>query len=81
MPISTKEDADAPIAIHTEAAKPPDAEDRSSLLSRALSFLQSPQVAARDYSAKRQFLLEKGLREQEIDSLLKDVVRTFSSGN
>ncbi|EKM80402.1 hypothetical protein AGABI1DRAFT_58155 [Agaricus bisporus var. burnettii JB137-S8] len=66
-------DSADPPAAHTEASKPSDTEDRSSLLSRAQSFLQSPQVAARDYASKRQFLQEKGLGEQEIDFLLKNV--------
>lgn len=71
---STMADSADPPAAHMEASKPSDTEDRSSLLSRAQSFLQSPQVAARDYASKRQFLQEKGLGEQEIDTLLKNVV-------
>ncbi|KXN83745.1 hypothetical protein AN958_00888 [Leucoagaricus sp. SymC.cos] len=49
------------------------ADDRSLLLSRARSFLQSPQVSGQDLLAKRQFLREKGIYEAEIDTLLRDV--------
>ncbi|KXN87977.1 Zinc phosphodiesterase ELAC protein 1 [Leucoagaricus sp. SymC.cos] len=51
------------------------ADDRSLLLSRARSFLQSPQVSGQDLLAKRQFLREKGIYEAEIDTLLRDVMR------
>lgn len=60
----------------SQAPEAPPAEDRPLLISRARSFLQSPQIAGQDIYSKRQFLREKGLRESEIDSLLQDVVRT-----
>ncbi|KAF8351626.1 hypothetical protein F5887DRAFT_938388 [Amanita rubescens] len=47
--------------------------DRSELLGRARSFLASPQVAHQDASIKRKFLAEKGLRDVEIDAVLREV--------
>ncbi|KAG6878582.1 hypothetical protein C0993_003037 [Termitomyces sp. T159_Od127] len=47
--------------------------DRSELLSRARGFLQSPQIMHQDAAAKRRFLLEKGLNENEIDGLLSEI--------
>jgi hypothetical protein len=52
--------------------------DRSELLGRARSFLASPQVAHQDVSIKRKFLTEKGLRDAEIDALLRDAVSHLS---
>ena len=52
----------------------PTTEDRSELLSRARGFLTSPQVYAQDLHAKRRFLTEKGLRDTEIDTLLRELV-------
>ncbi|KAF5363728.1 hypothetical protein D9756_000746 [Leucocoprinus leucothites] len=46
--------------------------ERSLLLSRAQSFLQSPQISGQDIFSKRRFLREKGLHEAEIDTLLHD---------
>lgn len=60
-----------PVTQFTGSAR---AEDRSLLLSQARSFLQSsPQITNQDTFSKRQFLLEKGLHESEIESLLRDV--------
>ncbi|KAG6830318.1 hypothetical protein H0H92_001253 [Tricholoma furcatifolium] len=53
-----------------ESLTPP---DRSELLSRARGFLQSPQINHQDAVAKRQFLLEKGLNEVEVDTLLREL--------
>ena len=53
----------------------PAAEDRSELLQRARSFLTSPQVLHEDLAAKRRFLLEKGLDDAEVESLLREMVR------
>lgn len=70
-------DAPAPPSVSTtptpgaQPAEPTPAEDRSLLLSRARSFLQSPQIANQDAFSKRQFLLEKGLHESEINPLLR----------
>ncbi|GLB34034.1 putative peroxisomal membrane anchor protein (Pex14p) conserved region [Lyophyllum shimeji] len=47
--------------------------DSSDLMARARAFLQSPQIQHQDNSAKRQFLAEKGLNEQEIDALLREL--------
>ncbi|KAI0660809.1 hypothetical protein C8Q70DRAFT_912648 [Cubamyces menziesii] len=62
----------------SESAPPPPpntatADDRSELLQRARAFLNSPQVRHEDISAKRQFLVEKGLREAEIETLLHEL--------
>ncbi|KAF9491375.1 hypothetical protein BDN71DRAFT_1421783 [Pleurotus eryngii] len=51
----------------------PITEDRSELLSRARGFLTSPQIYAQDLHAKRRFLAEKGLRDTEIDTLLREL--------
>ena len=68
----------------SEGVQPPpthtaQAEDRSELLQRARAFLNSPQVRHEDITAKRQFLVEKGLREAEIETLLHELVRHFGS--
>ncbi|KAG6821519.1 hypothetical protein H0H93_000028 [Arthromyces matolae] len=47
--------------------------DRTELLSRARGFLHSPQIMQQDALAKRQFLVEKGLNELEIDGLLREI--------
>lgn len=52
--------------------------DRLELLGRARSFLASPQVAHQDLSIKRKFLTEKGLRDAEIDVLLRETVSLLS---
>ncbi|KAH9899683.1 hypothetical protein C8Q73DRAFT_638478 [Cubamyces lactineus] len=62
----------------SEGVQPPPthtapADDRSELLQRARAFLNSPQLRHEDISAKRQFLVEKGLREAEIEGLLHEV--------
>lgn len=44
--------------------------DRAELIARARSFLASPQVAHQDLLAKRSFLVEKGLNDGEINTLL-----------
>lgn len=53
----------------------PAPEERTELLQRARAFLSSPQVRHEDLTAKRRFLGEKGLSEDEIESLLREVVR------
>ena len=52
--------------------------DRLELLGRARSFLASPQVAHQEVSIKRKFLTEKGLRDAEIDVLLREAVSLLS---
>jgi len=54
--------------------------DRAELLTRARTFLTSPQVRLQDSDAKRTFLAEKGLTPSEIDQLLRELVRRYSSG-
>ncbi|OJT05321.1 hypothetical protein TRAPUB_3762 [Trametes pubescens] len=51
----------------------PAPEDRTELLQRARAFLSSPQVRHEDLTAKRRFLGEKGLSEDEIEGLLREV--------
>ncbi|CCM00676.1 uncharacterized protein FIBRA_02715 [Fibroporia radiculosa] len=50
-----------------------DSSDRSTLLAQARAFLTSPQVRSSDYTAKRAFLVDKGLRNDEIDVLLREM--------
>lgn len=52
-------------------------EDRSDLLAKARSFLASPQVRNQDASAKRVFLVEKGLNDTEIAELLRTIVCVY----
>ncbi|KIK67802.1 hypothetical protein GYMLUDRAFT_794327 [Collybiopsis luxurians FD-317 M1] len=47
--------------------------NRSELISRARIFLSSPQIQSQDVFAKRNFLLEKGLNEHEIELLLREL--------
>ncbi|KAI0677359.1 hypothetical protein C8Q78DRAFT_1002404 [Trametes maxima] len=51
----------------------PAPEDRSVLLQRARAFLSSPQVRHEDLVAKRRFLTEKGLTNDEVEGLLREV--------
>ena len=50
--------------------------DRAELLSRARTFLASPQVQFQDSDAKRAFLVDKGLTPSEVDKLLRELVRS-----
>jgi len=49
--------------------------NRSELLGRARHFLSSPQVSHQDYESKRRFLAEKGLSNDEVQLLLREMVR------
>ena len=49
--------------------------NRSELLDRARHFLSSPQVIHQDYESKRRFLTEKGLSDEEVQLLLREMVR------
>jgi hypothetical protein len=51
------------------------AQDRTELLARARIFLNSLQILDQDVAAKRKFLSEKGLNEQEVEGLLREPVR------
>jgi hypothetical protein len=51
------------------------AQDRTELLVRARTFLDSLQILDQDVAAKRKFLSEKGLNEQEVEGLLREPVR------
>ena len=53
--------------------------ERAELVVRARTFLESPQVAPQNVDVKRRFLVEKGLHDAEIDSLLKDIVSFYGS--
>ncbi|KAJ3786566.1 hypothetical protein GGU10DRAFT_290006 [Lentinula aff. detonsa] len=50
-----------------------EAATRSELISRARSFLSSPQIQSQDIFAKRRFLVDKGLNETEIELLLREL--------
>ncbi|TFK88928.1 hypothetical protein K466DRAFT_546215 [Polyporus arcularius HHB13444] len=67
----------APAAENSEGGQadplPPASTDRTELLQRARAFLTSPQVRHEDASAKRRFLVEKGLTDAEIEGLLYEV--------
>jgi hypothetical protein len=75
-----------PAEDHQSAAPPQNAletqtpvvdQDRSELLTRARSFLTSPQVQNQNASAKYTFLAEKGLNDDEIKSLLRTLVCVY----
>lgn len=53
--------------------------NRSELILRARIFLRSSQIQSQDVFAKRRFLLDKGLNENEIELLLRELVRLDSS--
>jgi hypothetical protein len=69
---------EVPAPGHPEAASTIPASDpttdRSELLSRARTFLTSPHIQDQDLFAKRQFLVEKGLNESEVEGLLRELV-------
>lgn len=50
-------------------------EDKAALLAKARAFLASPAVLSHDGTTRRQFLLEKGLKNEEIDQIISEVVR------
>ncbi|THV08316.1 hypothetical protein K435DRAFT_847194 [Dendrothele bispora CBS 962.96] len=62
---------DTPVQTSVPSPAPPN--DRVELISRARTFLTSPQVRNQDLFAKRTFLLEKGLTEPEIELLLREL--------
>ena len=62
-----------PSSATTPTTPGPTVEDRSTLLSKARSFLASPQIVHQDAQAKRTFLKEKGLDDVEVESLLREV--------
>lgn len=71
----TSDNQSQPISEPTTAQVSTEPTNRTDLLEKAHSFLQSPQVVHQDVPAKRAFLREKGLNETEIDSLLQNLVR------
>ncbi|KAL0949284.1 hypothetical protein HGRIS_009361 [Hohenbuehelia grisea] len=68
-----------PTATNADFPSPPQhqpmqgGESRDELLSRAWTFLLSPQIRYQDVPAKRRFLAEKGLTDAEIDGLLREL--------
>jgi hypothetical protein len=72
-PLSTDTPPNTSSELASSSAAP--TPDRSELLVRAQHFLSSPQVIDQDYESKRRFLAEKGLRDGEIQLLLREVVR------
>jgi Pex14 N-terminal domain len=60
--------ADSPLHVST-------LQDRTELLARARTFLNSPQILNQNANAKREFLSEKGLTEPEIERLIREPVR------
>lgn len=70
-------DADSPKASSTEPPETtpssPPSINREELMSRARSFLHSPQIQHEDANSKHRFLAEKGLTDSEIDVLLREL--------
>lgn len=52
-------------------------DDRNELLAKARAFLQTPSILAQDVAGRREFLKEKGLLDEEIASLLSELVRNL----
>jgi len=70
--------ADSPKANSTEhpetTASSPPSTPREELMSRARSFLLSPQIRHEDANSKHSFLSQKGLTDSEIGDLLREPV-------
>ncbi|TFY74313.1 hypothetical protein EWM64_g9700 [Hericium alpestre] len=47
--------------------------DRTELVTRGQSFLQTPHIVHQDVASKRRFLLEKGLSEGEVNQLIQEL--------
>ncbi|KAI0700561.1 hypothetical protein BC835DRAFT_393895 [Cytidiella melzeri] len=58
-------------AVAPEASSAPQEVDRTQLLQTAQAFLNSPHVRSEGIVAKRNFLVQKGLNEAEIEQLLQ----------
>jgi hypothetical protein len=71
-PSSSEPQTPAPQTFTVNTISQPD--NRTELISRARSFLTSPQIRHEDISAKRRFLVEKGLSDAEIAGLLQELV-------
>ncbi|KAA1466602.1 hypothetical protein DENSPDRAFT_831461 [Dentipellis sp. KUC8613] len=69
-PSSEPSPAPAPTAAPVQA---PATSERTELLARARSFLQSPQVRNEDLASKQRFLAEKGLSDAEVNQLLHEL--------
>lgn len=48
--------------------------NRSELVSRARTFLSTPHIRSQDNAAKHAFLVDKGLTQDETNSLLREIV-------
>lgn len=74
---STAQDSQARAEARFPSSSSSSAEvkDRSQLLEQARSFLASPNIVNEAPDAKRNFLAEKGIHEDEIDMLLRNAVR------
>jgi hypothetical protein len=60
--------------IGNESVASVDGSERTELLSKARVFLRSPSVASQDITVRRQFLSEKGLSSDEIETVISEVV-------
>ena len=79
-PQPAEQPAQAPAISEPPVLQPSAPEDRSELLDRARMFLRSPQVVHEDAFSKRKFLVQKGLNDPEIETLLQELVsRTICS--
>jgi hypothetical protein len=48
--------------------------NRSELIAKARTFLSTPHIRSQDDTSKHAFLVEKGLTQDEIHSLLREIV-------
>jgi hypothetical protein len=48
--------------------------NRSELIARARTFLSTPHIRSQDDTSKHAFLVDKGLTQDEIHSLLREIV-------
>lgn len=75
---ASSSDADKHLAQPVPETKPDQTPqpsvDRSELIARARTFLSTPHIRSQDDTSKHAFLVEKGLTQDEIYSLLREIV-------
>ena len=71
---SQEQPAQSSVAQQPAASPAAASENRAPLLEQARTFLTSPNIVNEAPEAKRKFLVEKGLNDEEINSLLRDAV-------
>ncbi|KAG1755459.1 hypothetical protein EDB19DRAFT_1901676 [Suillus lakei] len=71
---ASSSDTDKQLVQPTPETKPDQPPvNRSELIARARTFLSSPHIRSQDDTSKHAFLVEKGLTQDEIDSLLREI--------